>query len=117
MENEKNIITTPRFGIHNDKIKINDDKNIKQLLKLENNYKSSETKKREKSKSKNKSPKKEKKEKVSKIKDLSSKEFCEEFLKKKFKLRNDFDHDHTEIFLLDKENAMENIELTDEIYD
>ena len=38
-------------------------------------------------------------------------------MKKKFKLRNDFDHEHAENFLFDKEIAMENVELNDNIFE
>ena len=60
---------------------------------------------------------KKKKNKSIKIKDLNSEEFCEEFLNKKFTLSNDFDHEHAENFLMDKEVAMENVELSDEIFE
>ena len=120
MEDEMNQSPTPRFGNINNKMKLsNDDTVIKQLLKTEKKKhpKYPEIQNREKSKSKNKSPRKEKKSKSSKIKDLNSEEICEEFLRKKFKLRNDFDHEHTENFLFDKEIAMENVELSDEIFE
>ena len=122
MEDEKNqSTTTPRFGIQASTIKLSDNIDsgyIKQLLKTEKKCsKYTETQNYEKSKSKNKNPRKEKKNKSIKIKDLNSEEFCEEFLNKKFTLSNDFDHEHAENFLMDKEVAMENVELSDEIFE
>ena len=119
MEDEKSQSPTPRFGKLIDVMKLSDNTYIKQLLKTEKKIQSncSEIRSHEKPKSKNKNSMKEKKNKSSKTKDLNSAECCEKFMKKKFKLRNDFDHEHAENFLFDKEIAMENVELNDNIFE
>ena len=116
MEDKNNLSITPRFGILSDEMKLSEDAYIKKLVKTEKKKcsKHSGIQSPKKSKSKSKSQKKEKKNK-SKIKDLNSEQCCEEFLKKKFKLGNDFDHDHVENILMDLDVALENVELTDKI--
>ena len=119
MEDENNPSPTPRFGILNNEMKLTDDTYIKKLINTEKKKctKHSEIQNDKKSKSKKKSPKNGKKNKSSKIKALNLEKCFEEFLKKKFKLRNDFDYEHTESFLLEKDNAMKNVELTDKIFE
>ena len=115
MEEEKDLIPTPRFGTLSIISKSRDVTYIKQLANTEKKKctMNSEFQKLEKSKSKKKSTKKEKKNNSSKIKDLSSKLCFKELLNKKFKLRNDFDYEHTVNFLSDKDIALKNIELND----
>ena len=119
MEDEKNTLITPRFGILINEMISNDDTCIKRLINTEKkkHFKYPEIQSPKKSKSKNKSPKKGKKNKSPKIKDLNSEKCCKGFLKKKFKLKNDFDHEHTENFLIDKDIALENVELSDNIFE
>ena len=115
MEDENNLSITPRFGIKISETKSSDETYKKKLAKTEK-YSKYPNPKRSKSKNKS-SAKKKTKNKFPKEKDLNSKNCCKEFLQKKFKLRNDFDHEHSESFLWDKEIALENVELTDKIYD
>ena len=109
MEDEKNTLITPRFGILTNEMISNDDTCIKRLINTEKkkHFKYPEIQ----------TPKKGKKNKSPKIKDLNSEKCCKGFLKKKFKLKNDFDHEHTENFLIDKDIALENVELSDNIFE